>query len=731
VEHVSPELYQALTTVRDLAGTRDPEQALELGKQLVLAKDELPRGDWGRFLKAVSPWDNAAEWARRQMKAWLQSPEALSSVEEVVLPEIVDGYRERLEWILQAGKGTRERGRRTRQVLKVYSEAPHNGEWPGGYLRPAVRPQTLARHLEAMAEQGAAALLHGSKGVAKGSTLPGYAAHLWKVMVVHPVRKPLHSAELIRVEFVGEEGEDGTSRGPIHRIVDTETGEELADTALLAGKLHGMPLKQARQLFIDAYFPELGSVGEGAFRRLMGEIHPTMFMSPKRKRAAMDPAGSAAFPGLNYQWNLDWSVADFNCKQYLSGGGMRAFRPYKSVIWEPFASVPMAIRYSLEPPCKYATRSAMLMAFYPQSATSPENPIVPVGTRLPGRHWMMSGFPEVIRTDLGEVPRSDWWQRLPRASERVIGKQLVLQDTKIGYTPTRNAPAESGIGIVHKQFEACFLRFHPKFKVAYTGRSPEHRPDYFDRSAGPLWVDRNDPAWMEQLPTLRDVEHLVAMWVDRFLQTEPAGRPEETRLGMPRGTFWAVKAAQEPERVRVPAMADAVAMLMDEFPKPKPVAVAEGGGIVHALNDKYWAGELYSWAGAHVKVRYDLGDVRFVHCFDPARDSFVCTARRREVFAVDEPEDVRAQARRKAEARQRQREAEAWIQTGLDKPGLVDDLVGRIEAGAAPSQSRLGLVGRETRPVGPADELPRIGAPVEEIEHEPEEMMIDAAGNRV
>ncbi|CAK7257514.1 MULTISPECIES: transposase domain-containing protein [unclassified Shinella] len=217
---------------------------------------------------------------------------------------------------------------------------------------------------------------------------------------------------------------------------------------------------------------------------------------------------------------------------------------------------------------------------------------------IPKRLYMDNGKAFASKKISGRAKRRN---RFKITEDEVAGllKTLGIDGRFVKPYSGQSKPIERGWGDLAEEISK-----HPDMAGAYTGRSPEHKPENYGEWAVPL----------DQLET-----HVA----DRIAEHNAReGRKTETAKGR---SFDATFAASLAEPLNAPRFASPIQrslwMLTAETIKAR-----KPNGAVHLFGNRYWSRELNQWVGKKLTVRFDPSDLHgTVKVYDP-QGRLICEA---------------------------------------------------------------------------------------------------------
>ncbi|MFD1330226.1 transposase domain-containing protein [Mycoplana ramosa] len=186
----------------------------------------------------------------------------------------------------------------------------------------------------------------------------------------------------------------------------------------------------------------------------------------------------------------------------------------------------------------------------------------------------------------------------------------------------QSKPIERGWGDLAEE-----IAKHPDMAGAYTGRSPEHKPENYGKWAVP--IDQ-----LERHVAARIAEHNAR-----------AGRKTETAKGRSFDAVFAESMADPANLVRFASpMQRSLWMLTAET-----VTARKPSGAIHLFDNRYWSRELNQWIGKKLTVRFDPSDLHAaVKVYDP-QGRLICEAECIDKTGFDCQAAARETARAKSE----------------------------------------------------------------------------------
>lgn len=240
---------------------------------------------------------------------------------------------------------------------------------------------------------------------------------------------------------------------------------------------------------------------------------------------------------------------------------------------------------------------------------------------IPERLYMDNGKAFASKKISGGATRRN---RFKITEDEVAGllKTLGIDGRFVTPYSGQSKPIERGWGDLAEE-----IAKHPDMAGAYTGRSPEHKPENYGKWAVPL--DQ-----LEKHVTARIVEHNARV-----------GRKTETAKGRSFDATFVESMADTANLVRFASpMQRSLWMLTAET-----VTARKPSGAIHLFDNRYWSRELNQWVGKKLTVRFDPSDLHAaVKVYDP-QGRLICEADCIDKTGFDCQAAARETARAKSE----------------------------------------------------------------------------------
>lgn len=274
---------------------------------------------------------------------------------------------------------------------------------------------------------------------------------------------------------------------------------------------------------------------------------------------------------------------------------------------------------------------------------------------IPERLYMDNGRAFASKKISGGAKRRN---RFKITEDEVAGllKTLGIDGRFVRPYAGQSKPIERGWGDLAEEISK-----HPDMAGAYTGRSPEHKPENYGKWAVPL--DQ-----LEKHVAERIAEHNARV-----------GRKTETAKGRSFDEVFAESMADPANLVRFASpMQRSLWMLTAET-----VTARKPSGAIHLFDNRYWSRELNQWVGKKLTVRFDPSDLHAaVKVYDP-QGRLICDAECIEKSGFDCQAAARDTARAKSEFKKTLR-AQKDAARRLNDVQL-QEVMGRGERAAAPA----------------------------------------------
>ena len=240
---------------------------------------------------------------------------------------------------------------------------------------------------------------------------------------------------------------------------------------------------------------------------------------------------------------------------------------------------------------------------------------------IPERLYMDNGRAFASKKISGQSKRR---HRFKITEDEVAGllKTLGIDGRFVQPYSGQSKPIERGWGDLAEEISK-----HPDMAGAYTGRSPQHKPENYGKWAVPI----------DQLE-----KHVAACIAEHNARV---GRKTETAKGRSFDETFAVSMADPANLVRFasPMQRSLWMLTADTVTARKP------SGAVHLFGNRYWSRELNQWIGKKLTVRFDPSDLHAaVKVYDP-QGRLICDAGCIDKTGFDCQAAARETARAKSE----------------------------------------------------------------------------------
>lgn len=186
----------------------------------------------------------------------------------------------------------------------------------------------------------------------------------------------------------------------------------------------------------------------------------------------------------------------------------------------------------------------------------------------------------------------------------------------------QSKPIERGWGSLAEEISK-----HPDMAGAYTGRSPQHKPENYGKWAVPI----------DQLE-----KHVAACIAEHNARV---GRKTETAKGRSFDAVFAESMADPANLVRFASPHQRSLWMLTA----ETVTARKPSGAIHLSGNRYWSRELNQWIGRKLTVRFDPSDLHAaVKVYDP-QGRLICDAECIDKTGFDCQAAARATARAKAD----------------------------------------------------------------------------------